>query len=501
MKYRLFPVLFLLICLIGLVQAASPIIHSISASALTAQSGELVYFNAIATDEDNDLADYHWDFHDGSQADIKSPTHSFTLTPGQIVDTFTVTLTVSDAEGNQATDSIEVRVEKGFFVIKVLEPQSGQSFAKGELLKMKIRLEDPEGNALGSHLAYFVRAEVNGAVIDLATSGELGVFEADWQADYALNSQVDVTFSASVLVEDAPRFAGAVTPVSFSPAAISAEAFFKPEALTEGARLESIELHLYYPDGSPVLAANITAFLDGQELNFSRSNDYFMAAVGERLTAADLPELKVDVVDDFGNSLTGFSKRVELAEASPNGEPPAERKPADGVTDDTVTLIALAVVVIIVLLVLVVVAGFILKKKPKFELKEFKPVPGLGEELPKRLRKMAEKKVLTEIDIDVAIARIKKSVKPSKKVSPTEKMKALTKKVKEVTLREKVAAEAAANFESLSPADKKKVNEMIDLLKPYKNKYTFNEIENAAMAEGYNATLAAVIAKKLKKKE
>ncbi len=72
---------------------------------------EEVTFEATATDDSADFATagrYNWTFtHDGTAHDLSGSTATFTFTTAEVVD---VALTVSDAAGNTATETFQVRV-------------------------------------------------------------------------------------------------------------------------------------------------------------------------------------------------------------------------------------------------------------------------------------------------------------------------------------------------------------------------------------------------------
>jgi PKD repeat protein len=55
------------------------------------------------------LVSFEWDFGDGATGTGETATHAYT-NPGD----YTVTLTVKDAAGNQATDTLTVTVAGGF---------------------------------------------------------------------------------------------------------------------------------------------------------------------------------------------------------------------------------------------------------------------------------------------------------------------------------------------------------------------------------------------------
>ncbi|WP_189362904.1 PKD domain-containing protein, partial [Algibacter mikhailovii] len=67
-----------------------------------------ISFNSIGSSDDKGITAYAWDFGDGtSVSNEASPSHIFTAAGN-----YTVTLTVSDVEGESATDSIDITVEE-----------------------------------------------------------------------------------------------------------------------------------------------------------------------------------------------------------------------------------------------------------------------------------------------------------------------------------------------------------------------------------------------------
>ena len=70
--------------------------------AVTSQS---VQFNVSATDADNDVLTYTWDFKDGTSSTSQNPTHAFS-TPG----TYAVSVTITDGRGGSVSGSVTVTV-------------------------------------------------------------------------------------------------------------------------------------------------------------------------------------------------------------------------------------------------------------------------------------------------------------------------------------------------------------------------------------------------------
>src|SRR5262249_47633127 len=71
----------------------------------TADEGEMLTFTALTGDVDGDALTYHWDFGDGTTADVLSPKHAF-ADDGK----YTVTLTADDGHGGVTSDSLFVTV-------------------------------------------------------------------------------------------------------------------------------------------------------------------------------------------------------------------------------------------------------------------------------------------------------------------------------------------------------------------------------------------------------
>lgn len=74
---------------------------------LNATVGETFIFDAVGSSDNVGIVGYEWDFGDGSTASGVVSQHEYT-----IAGTYMVTLTVRDAAGNVATDTLEVVVEE-----------------------------------------------------------------------------------------------------------------------------------------------------------------------------------------------------------------------------------------------------------------------------------------------------------------------------------------------------------------------------------------------------
>jgi PKD repeat protein len=86
-----------------IVKNKSPTV-SISANRTSAKAPLSVTFNCSANDPDGTISKYYWSFNDGQTSNTQNPTHTFT-TPGK---TYTVSLTVTDNNGDTAGDTISI---------------------------------------------------------------------------------------------------------------------------------------------------------------------------------------------------------------------------------------------------------------------------------------------------------------------------------------------------------------------------------------------------------
>jgi len=98
------------------VQDVTPPIAAAGANK-TVLRGQETTFNGTNSTDNVGITDYHWEFDDGTTANMSSPTHTFD-TAGK----YEVTLTVSDAAGNTDTDTTFVTVN---------QPRSSRSSSSG----------------------------------------------------------------------------------------------------------------------------------------------------------------------------------------------------------------------------------------------------------------------------------------------------------------------------------------------------------------------------------
>jgi PKD repeat protein len=105
------------------------------------EGGRTVTFRNLATDADDEIASYHWDFGDGATSAEQSPTHIFPAEP----ETYTVKLTVTDAEGQSEDYTLTQRVlapPKVSFTFSPAAPNEAQSVAFADTIT------DPDGGTV-----------------------------------------------------------------------------------------------------------------------------------------------------------------------------------------------------------------------------------------------------------------------------------------------------------------------------------------------------------------
>jgi hypothetical protein len=91
-------------------QPNTPPVAEFSYSPTDPVSNETIHFNASGSyDEDGDVVFYQWDFGDGSRQNGKIRTHAYDVSEF-VSKTFTVTLTVTDDDGDHSTVSIAITV-------------------------------------------------------------------------------------------------------------------------------------------------------------------------------------------------------------------------------------------------------------------------------------------------------------------------------------------------------------------------------------------------------
>ncbi|MCX7922713.1 MAG: PA14 domain-containing protein [Clostridia bacterium] len=96
-------------------------------------------FDGTQSSDNDRIAAYSWDFGDGSGSTLAQPSHIYSA-PGN----YTASLTVYDASGNSATDTVNVEVRPketvGIMEVRILDDSSGMLISGGSLM-----IELPDG--------------------------------------------------------------------------------------------------------------------------------------------------------------------------------------------------------------------------------------------------------------------------------------------------------------------------------------------------------------------
>jgi glucose/arabinose dehydrogenase len=151
---------------------------TVSADRTSGRKPLTVRFSSTASDPEGTALTYKWDFGDGSTSTAPNPRHTYTKR-GQ----FSPTLTVTDASGKSASDSVLVTVGNTAPTVTLQLPKDGSLWDFGADVPYKIKVTDPEdgridctkvkltyllGHATHSHAL----AEQNGCQGTLKTPGD-----------------------------------------------------------------------------------------------------------------------------------------------------------------------------------------------------------------------------------------------------------------------------------------------------------------------------------------
>ncbi|HMA82821.1 MAG TPA: C1 family peptidase, partial [Candidatus Thermoplasmatota archaeon] len=92
----------------------------------TGHVGESITFTGVATDADDNIVSYRWDFGDGIFSSSLNPTHSYSR-EGK----YTVTFTVTDEEGMQSSDSTIAYIDDTPPDIEIRQPKEKKFYFYG----------------------------------------------------------------------------------------------------------------------------------------------------------------------------------------------------------------------------------------------------------------------------------------------------------------------------------------------------------------------------------
>jgi len=171
-------------------------VASFTTSPVAPEPGEQVAFDASgSSDPDGDSLSYDWDFGDGNSATGQNVGHTY-----DSAGDYTVTLTVSDGNGNSATDSTTLSVSSGSSSASnrivgywMQWAQYDREYTPGDIPTDKV-----------THLQYaFMRPESDGTIAGLGgTSAQKHLFPESWHDDITtfgdISANTDVTCLISI---------------------------------------------------------------------------------------------------------------------------------------------------------------------------------------------------------------------------------------------------------------------------------------------------------------
>lgn len=292
-----------------------PEITGLAAEPPAVNEGAAITFTVDAYDADGDILDYYWEFGDGEVASGQEIKHSYYLEPAEPEREFTATVRVSDGELT-ASGSIAVKVQKAYFVIKLLEPVSTPTnlLDKDEEVTIRLKIIDSRSSPL---TGLSPRASIGDIEIPLSeSSSKPGNYAGQFSPSYSTKS-VDYLFVetyASVAGES--RYASSEFPLYFAPTGIKLSNPFEGREYYIWDTIGKVELGLTYPDSTPVADADIKAFLlygeNRKEIPFTRSaGGIFEGDINYLIREETLISLEISAEDEFGNK-TPAAKRFAV---------------------------------------------------------------------------------------------------------------------------------------------------------------------------------------------
>ena len=126
--------------------------------------GMALTFDGSGSTDNDAIASYYWEFGDPTVSNQAVSAHTF-----QKAGTYQVKLTVTDAAGNEGTDTVEVKVQqpdaashKRLVTVKVADGQSGEGIEGAQILLSKQGAKEEEqiavkADSTGSCLLYTSR--------------------------------------------------------------------------------------------------------------------------------------------------------------------------------------------------------------------------------------------------------------------------------------------------------------------------------------------------------
>ncbi len=171
----------------------------------------VVNFTGSNSSDDNDIKSYSWNFKDGSNSAATNPSHTFTE-----VGSYEVELTVTDAEGLKATDTVTITVNEesneGPAAVATATPLSGvaplQVSFKGS--------ESTDDDSISSYAWNFKDGANSSNANPTHTFTAKGTYEVALTVkdEHGLSDQATVTITVNEKQNEAPKAVVSATPLS-----------------------------------------------------------------------------------------------------------------------------------------------------------------------------------------------------------------------------------------------------------------------------------------------
>jgi len=233
-----------------------PEIHSVTASPSSQEEGQAIVFTVNASDPDGDALSYSWDFGDGSVASGKSVPHAYYLTPAKQQQFFAVKATVNDGEFN-VSRSVNVTVQKAYFTLNFLQPVFDPSnpVPKGKELAVVLDIRDASGQQLKG---LSPRVSVEGTAVAVSES-ENGTYSGSFTPAYTITNTPAIYAEANAFVSGKNRTTNTQSVFNLAPAEITIANPFEAKTYVLSQEINGLEMLLYYPNGSIVQEAGLSA--------------------------------------------------------------------------------------------------------------------------------------------------------------------------------------------------------------------------------------------------
>ena len=279
-----------------------PVAHATATPAQGVAPLHVTLSAAGSVDPDGDAVTYEWDVDDDGDADATGPTVDHTYAAGG----HTATLTVRDARGLAASDSVEVLADESPPTVSVLAPAAGQRFRYGQPIELRGAGSDAQDGTLGDAALHWritmhhgghthvIEADRSGRTVSFTPPGD---HDADSFLEFRLTARDSAGLEASQVVTMDPQTVG-LTLASSPPGAVLSYAGEDVTAPT--LRTAAVGFH-------PTISAPAQVTSDGRLYTFDRWSDG-----GLRLHGIVIPD----------RDLTLTARYRAVAAAAPPPPPP-----------------------------------------------------------------------------------------------------------------------------------------------------------------------------------